>query len=159
MSSDLPARRDESLRRLRTLTRLLDNAVPIPGTRYRFGLDALVGLVPGIGDAIGAIFSTYIILHAARLGVSRSTLFRMMSNVVLDTVVGEVPLLGDLFDVGWKSNSKNLALLEAHLQQPIRTRRASRLVLVLVAAGLLLLLVAVVALGVLAADLVVVRMR
>jgi hypothetical protein len=119
----------------------------------------VVGLVPGIGDAMGAIFSTYIIFHAARLGVSRSTLTRMMGNVMLDTVVGGVPLLGDLFDVGWKANTKNLALLETHLQRPVETRRASRLVLLLLGAGLLLLLAAVVALGVLAADLVVVRMR
>jgi Domain of unknown function (DUF4112) len=141
------------------MTRLLDSAIQIPGTRFRFGIDAIIGLVPGIGDAIGAIFSTFLIFHAARLGVSTSTLVRMIGNVALDTVVGEVPLLGDLFDAGWKANTKNLALLETHLQHPTETRRSSRLVLILIGAGLVLLLIAVVALGVLLADLVVVQMR
>jgi hypothetical protein len=135
------------------MTRLLDSAVRIPGTNIRFGLDALVGLVPGIGDAIGAILSTVIIFHAARLGAPRSTLLRMMANVGVDTIVGEVPLLGDLFDFGWKSNSRNLALLEEHLRQPVTARRASRRVLLLLGAALLVLLVAVLALAIVAANL------
>jgi hypothetical protein len=142
------------LEHLRTITRLLDSAVRVPGTRYRFGLDALIGLVPGIGDAIGAIFSTLIIFHAARLGVPKSTLVRMMANVGLDTIVGEIPLLGDLFDFGWKSNTKNLALLEEHLRQPIGARAGSRRVLLLLGAGLLVLLVGVVALGIVVGNLV-----
>ena len=145
--------------RLRSLTRVLDSAIRIPGTGYRFGLDALIGLVPGIGDAVGAIFSTFIVFQAARMGASRSTLTRMMGNVALDTIVGEIPLLGDLFDVGWKANTKNLALLEAHLQQPAATRRGSRQVLVLVGGGLLLLLAGVIALGIIVANLVIVQMR
>lgn len=145
--------------RLRDLTRVLDSAIQIPGTGYRFGLDALIGLVPGIGDAVGAIFSTFIVFQAARMGASRSTLTRMMGNVALDTIVGEIPLLGDLFDVGWKANTKNLALLEAHLQQPAATRRGSRQVLVLVGGGLLLLLAGVIALGIIVANLVIVQMR
>ena len=145
--------------RLRSLTRVLDSAIRIPGTGYRFGLDALIGLVPGIGDAVGAIFSTFIVFQAARMGASRSTLTRMMGNVALDTIVGEIPLLGDLFDVGWKANTKNLALLEAHLQQPAATKRGSRQVLVLVGGGLLLLLAGVIALGIIVANLVIVQMR
>ncbi len=139
---------------LRAMTRLLDSAVRIPGTNIRFGLDALIGLVPGIGDALGAIFSSVIIFHAARLGAPRSTLLRMMANVGLDTIVGEVPLLGDLFDFGWKSNSRNLALLEEHLQQPVAARVGSRRVLLLLGGGLLLLFVALIALAVVAANLV-----
>jgi hypothetical protein len=145
--------------RLRALARLLDNAIQIPGTRYRVGLDALVGLVPVLGDVIGAIFSTFIVFQAARLGASKATLVRMVGNVALDTVVGEIPLLGDLFDAGWKANMRNLALLEAHLQRPVSTAKGSRKVLILVGGGLLLLLAGVVALGVLVADLVVVQMR
>jgi hypothetical protein len=129
--------------RLKLLTRLLDNAFQIPGTRFRIGLDAIVG----------------IILQAARLGVSRATLARMMGNVVLDTVIGEIPLLGDLFDAGWKANTKNMALLEAHLDRPAATGRSSRKMLVLLGAGLLVLLAGVIALGVLVAKLVVVQMR
>jgi hypothetical protein len=141
------------------LTRLLDNAIQIPGTRYRFGLDAIIGIVPGIGDAVGAIFSAFLVFQAARMGVSTATLTRMMGNVALDTIVGEIPLLGDLFDVGWKANTKNLALLEAHLQQPAATRRGSRQVLILVGGGLLLLLAGVIALGIIVANLVIVQMR
>ena len=151
--------REPSLERLRTLARLLDSAFQIPGTQYRFGMDALIGLVPGIGDAISAVFSMFIVFQAARLGASRATLTRMMGNVALDTLVGEIPLLGDLFDAGWKSNNRNLALLENHLQQPVTTRRSSRRVLLLVGTGLLLLLAGVIALGVVVANLVLQQLR
>jgi hypothetical protein len=151
--------REPSLERLRTLARLLDSAFQIPGTQYRFGMDALIGLVPGIGDAISAVFSMFIVFQAARLGASRATLTRMMGNVALDTLVGEIPLLGDLFDAGWKSNNRNLALLENHLQQPVTTRRSSRRVLLLVGTGLLLLLAGVIALGVIVANLVLQQFR
>jgi hypothetical protein len=153
------ARESRQVERLRTMARLLDSAIAIPGTRYRFGLDALIGLVPGIGDAIGAIFSTLIVYQAARLGASRSTLARMMANVALDTIVGEVPLLGDVFDAGWKANIKNMALLDAHLQRPVSTARGSRRVLFALGAGLLLILAGVIALGVVVAHVVVVQMR
>src|SRR5215210_2226900 len=103
---------------LRALSRLLDNAFVIPGTRFRFGFDALIGLVPGLGDAVSAIFSSYLVLQASRLGAPRSVVSRMIANIALDTLVGWVPILGDLFDVAWKSNVRNMALLEQHLQQP-----------------------------------------
>jgi Domain of unknown function (DUF4112) len=138
-----------SLERLRGLARLLDSAVRVPGTQIRFGLDPLIGLVPGIGDAIGALLSMVIVYHAARLGASRAMLIRMLGNVGIDTLVGEIPLLGDLFDFGWKSNTRNLALLEEHLRQPRAARAGSRRVLLLVGGGFLLLLAGVVALGVL----------
>jgi hypothetical protein len=144
---------------LRAFSRLLDNAFTIPGTRFRFGLDALIGLVPGLGDAVGAVFSSYVILQAARLGAPRSTINRMIANVVIDTVVGWIPLLGDLFDAGWKSNTRNVALLEQHLQHPAAARAASRRTLVLLVAVLLALLVGIVALGVLAAELVLSLLR
>ena len=142
------------LERLRTLSRLLDNAFVIPGTRYRFGFDALVGLVPGLGDAVSAVFSGYIILQASRLGAPRSVVTRMIANVALDTVVGWVPILGDIFDVAWKSNLKNMALLEGHLQQPAAARAGSRKALLLLSGVLLLLFIGAVALGVLVARLV-----
>jgi hypothetical protein len=151
--------REPSLERLRTLARLLDSAFQIPGTRYRFGIDALIGLVPGIGDAISAVFSMFIVFQAARLGAPRATLTRMMGNVALDTIVGEIPLLGDLFDAGWKSNNRNLALLENHLQQPVATKRSSRRVLLLIGIGLLLLLAGVIALGIVVANLVLQQFR
>jgi hypothetical protein len=144
---------------LRAFSRLLDNAFTIPGTRVRFGLDALIGLVPGLGDAVGAVFSSYVIVQAARLGAPRSTINRMIANVVIDTVVGWIPLLGDLFDAGWKSNTRNVALLEQHLQHPAAARAASRRTLVLLVAGLLAMFVGIVALGVLAAELVLSLLR
>src|SRR5688500_19829396 len=85
--------------RLRALSRLLDSAFVIPGTRYRFGLDALIGLVPGLGDAVSAVFSSYLVLQASRLGAPRSVVTRMIANIGLDTLVGWIPILGDLFDV------------------------------------------------------------
>jgi hypothetical protein len=147
------------LERLKRLSRLLDSAFVIPGTHYRVGLDAIVGLVPGIGDAIGAIFSTYIIYQAARLGASRAILIRMIGNVAVDTIVGEIPLLGDLFDVSFKSNLRNLSLLEQHLHRPVAAKAQSRRVLLVLGIGLLALLVGVVALGVVVAQLVLSSIR
>jgi hypothetical protein len=144
---------------LRALTKVLDSAFRIPGTRFRFGLDPIIGIVPGIGDAIGAVLSAVIVFQAARLGVSRSTLLRMMGNVLLDTVVGEIPLLGDLFDAGWKANTKNLNLLEAHLQRPGDTASSSRRTLLLVGAGLLLLIAAIAVIAFYVAKLVLAQIR
>jgi hypothetical protein len=140
------------LERLRNLSRFLDSALPVPGTRYRFGLDAVIGLVPFIGDAVGALFSISIIFQAGRLGASKATLARMIANVGLDTLIGEIPLLGDLFDVGFKSNTKNLALLEHHFHQPAAAKAQSRRVMALLTVGLLALLVGVVALGIVLAQ-------
>ena len=142
------------LERLRLLSRVLDSAFVIPGTNYRFGMDAIVGLVPGIGDAISAIFSLYIIFQAARLGASRATIARMLANVGVDTLVGEIPLLGDLFDAGFKSNLRNMALLEQHLHRPAATRKQSRRVLIGLGVGLIVLLAGIVAIGVVVAQLV-----
>lgn len=141
------------IERLRSISRLLDNAFIIPGTQYRFGLDPLIGLVPGLGDAVSAVFSGYIILQASRLGAPRSVVTRMIANVVLDTLVGWVPILGDLFDVAWKANLRNMALLDTHLQQPAAARAGSRKALLLLSGVLLLLVVGAVALGVVVAKL------
>ena len=119
-----PVRRDEAAS-LRSLARLLDTAVAIPGTNIRFGLDSLIGLVPGLGDLAGAAMSGYIVLASARLGAPTPVLVRMVANVAIDAAVGTVPLLGDLFDVGWKANTKNAALLDRHLADPVGTKRAS----------------------------------
>jgi hypothetical protein len=116
----------DRLERLRRLGYLLDNSIPIPGTRFRIGLETIVGLVPGVGDLVGGGFSLYIILQAARMGVSASLLARMGWNLFVDVVVGTVPFLGDLFDAGFKANMRNLALLDRHAQGPGQSRRASR---------------------------------
>src|SRR5437870_13044557 len=107
--------REATLRRLNALARLLDSSWEIPGTRFRFGLDALVGLIPGIGDAIGAVLASYIVWEARRLGVSKWVLTRMIANVGIDALVGAVPAVGDFFDAAFKANIRNLRLLEAAL--------------------------------------------
>jgi hypothetical protein len=142
------------LERLRTLSRLLDSAFVVPGTKYRVGLDAIVGLVPGIGDAIGAVFSLYIVFQAARMGVPKATLARMLGNVGVDTIVGEIPLLGDLFDAGFKSNMRNLALIERHVEKPASARAQSRRLLLVLGVGLLAMVVGIVAVGVIVGQLV-----
>lgn len=127
------------LERLRRVGWLLDNSIPIPGTRFRLGIDQLIGLVPGIGDLIGGVLSLYIIVEASRVGVPRGLLARMGWNVAVDTLVGEIPVLGDLFDIGFKANLRNLALLDGYLQRPAEVRRSSRRFVALLVTGLVLL--------------------
>ena len=103
------------LKRTRLLSRLLDEQFRIPGTTYRVGLDGLLGLIPGIGDAAGALLSTYILYEAIRLGAPSTVLLRMLANIGIDTVGGAIPIVGDIFDMAWKTNKKNAALLHAYL--------------------------------------------
>lgn len=124
---------------LRALGHLLDEAFPIPGTRFRVGFDSLVGLVPGVGDGLTSVLSAYIVVQAARLGVPVPVLARMLLNVAVDGLVGTVPVLGDLFDAGWKANTRNLALLRAELERPGSERRSSALVVGAVALAALAL--------------------
>lgn len=113
---ELPDTVDEAaVRRMRFVARLLDDSVRVPGTRLRVGLDPILGVVPGAGDAIAAALSIYIVLESARLGVPFLTLLRMIANVSLDFAVGSVPLLGTLFDAVWKANRRNLELALAEL--------------------------------------------
>ncbi|MCC3438753.1 DUF4112 domain-containing protein, partial [Microcoleus sp. PH2017_05_CCC_O_A] len=107
-----------SLRRLRRISHLLDNAIPIPGTKYRIGLDPILGLIPGGGDLVGSIFAGYVVFKSAQMGVPQETLVKMAANIVFDTVAGTVPVAGDLLDVAWKANIKNIELLDAHLGSP-----------------------------------------
>lgn len=129
----------DSLRAARALTGLLDTAIRVPGTRFRVGLDPLLGLIPGLGDVAGAAMAGYVVILGSRFGAPAPVLLRMLANVGVDTVLGAVPLLGDLFDVAFKANVRNLALLERYLHEPAPTKRASTLVVggILVAVGLL----------------------
>lgn len=102
-------------RRLRSLAHLLDNAIEIPIIRYRVGLDPLLGLLPIGGDVVGFGLSLYVIVEAARLGVSQDTITRMVGNIAMDSLVGTVPVAGDWVDVAWKANAANLSLLEQEL--------------------------------------------
>ena len=104
-----------ALQRVARLAYWLDDRFRIPGTRLRMGLDGLLGLIPGIGDTATALVAAYIVLEAARLGVPKRTLARMIANVGIDYVVGLVPLIGDLGDFAWKANRRNARMLREHL--------------------------------------------
>lgn len=108
--------RHEEIRKLDSLASWLDDRFRVPGTNIRFGLDSLVGLIPGVGDSATAITAGYLVLRAHRMGAPTHLLGRMAGNVVIDMVVGAIPLLGDLFDVGFKANRRNVELLKRHLQ-------------------------------------------
>ena len=116
---------DSKIEHLQRLANLMDTAFEVPGTNIRFGLDALIGLVPGLGDTVTSLVALYIVASASRLGVGRATLIRMISNVAIDWFLGLVPFLGDLFDVYWKANQSNVAILRKHLEgTPAERRRA-----------------------------------
>lgn len=133
----------------RRLAWLLDDVIRIPGTNLRFGIDPLLGLLPGGGDLAGGVLSGYIILAAARAGAPPPVLVRMGANVVLDAVAGTIPLLGDLFDAGFKANRRNAALLDRYVVTPQPVERRTRVVLVLVLLALAAVLIAAAVLGVL----------
>ncbi|RPJ77263.1 MAG: DUF4112 domain-containing protein [Acidobacteria bacterium] len=120
--ADLPGSAER--RRVEALQRwagILDSAFRIPGTQIRFGLDALIGLVPGAGDAVAGLFSVAIVLQAARMHLPRIVIARMVLNSLLDLFVGAIPLVGDLFDVAWKANLRNVTLLDRHVREGRRT--------------------------------------
>ena len=99
---------------LRRWARIFDSAFRIPGTGITFGIDPILGLIPGLGVVASPFFSLFFLWHGVRLGVPKVVLARMVVNVLVDAVVGAIPLVGDLFDLGWKANAWNLALLERH---------------------------------------------
>ncbi len=105
-----------TLNRIRKFSRLMDSAFSIPGTKFRIGLDPIIGLVPGAGDIVDTAFSAYLIYLATRFNIPQKTLGKMIYNIGLEAVVGSVPLIGDIFDAFYKSNMRNLALLEEHLE-------------------------------------------
>ena len=117
---------DARLASARLLARLLDDSIPIPGTSYRIGIDPLIGLVPGIGDVLGALLSTWLVGIASRLGAPPAVIARMGLNIAVEALVGAIPVAGDVFDAGWKANMRNLRLLEGWLERPGQTRRSSR---------------------------------
>lgn len=115
--------RDADARTLAALRRwsvLLDSAFRVPGTSLTFGLDPILGLVPGIGDLAAPVFTALLLLHAVRLRIPRVVQIRMLMNAALDFGIGIVPVVGDLFDFGWKANVRNLALLERYARPGAR---------------------------------------
>jgi len=131
---------ERTLESLKRLAWLLDSSLPVPGTRFTVGLDALIGLFPFLGDMIGVLLSSYILSQAAKLGAPRSVLQRMGLNVAIEGAIGIIPFAGDLFDAAFKANQRNVRLLEAWLDEPKKTERASRAFGVLLILGIVALL-------------------
>ncbi len=130
---------DRALDGYRKLAYAFDELFRIPGTQFRFGLDSIIGLVPGIGDIAVSALGGYALLLAFKLRAPVTVLTRMLMNIGVDTLFGAVPLLGDLFDATWKANTKNRRVLEAWLADPARTERRSKWTIVLFGALFLLL--------------------
>ncbi len=118
-ASDSPEKLLRARRRLERLAWLLDDSIAIPGTNRRFGMDPLIGLIPGAGDLVGAALSLWVVVEAARLGAPGHLLGRMVANVLLESVVGIVPVAGDLFDFYWKANSRNRDLLSDYIDHQL----------------------------------------
>jgi hypothetical protein len=151
MTDDPPPKGEfipKELAQVRALARLLDEAVTVPGTNFRVGLDAALGLIPGVGDVASGLIGGYILLTAARLGVPRVVLTRMLLNVAADSALGVVPLAGDVLDAAWRTNSKNARLLEAHLLDPRGTTRGSWLTVAALGVLLLAIVAGTIAVGV-----------
>jgi hypothetical protein len=136
------------LERLRSLQWLFDQAFPIPGTKWRFGVDALFGLVPGLGDIAGALVAVYALRVARNLGAPQVIQAHMLTNIALDALVGMIPLLGDVFDFAFKAQTRNLALLDAWMDSPTRATRKSRRGLILIPLAIVIVFATLTALGI-----------
>lgn len=143
-----PIARDNRLEQLHRFAFWLDEGIRLPGTRLRVGLDPMIGLVPCFGDAAGAVLAAVILAEAVRRGVSRFTLGRIAYNIVLDALLGAVPLVGDAFDFVWKANLRNVALIERHVAVPGKARKADRLFVVVLSGSLVFLCGALMVVGV-----------
>ena len=123
-----PGGTDEFVTRLEALARLMDGSFVIPGTNFRLGLDAIIGLVPVAGDLISGAISSYLIWEARRLGAPKWLIARMMANTFLDTTLGAIPLVGDAFDLLFRGNMKNMALLRKYMDKRGSGRSAGPLI-------------------------------
>lgn len=122
-----PPDRESDLAQVELLAWLLDNSIPIPGTRRRIGIDAIIGLVPGVGDLLSGGLGLFVVMRAAGLGVPRVVVARMLLNAGLDFVIGSIPVLGDAFDLWFKANARNLALARRYVATPEESTRATRI--------------------------------
>jgi hypothetical protein len=113
-------RREDAIARITLVAKLMDSAFLIPGLNRRVGLDSVLGIVPGVGDALSAAIASYIIWEARQLGLPRWKIARMIGNVAMDTAIGAIPLAGDVFDVFFKANERNLRIIHEHLGTPKR---------------------------------------
>jgi hypothetical protein len=127
-------------RRIGRVTNVLDELVTIPGTSTKIGVDPVIGLIPFVGDAVAALVGGWVILEASRFGVPRIVLGRMLINLAVDLAIGAIPFIGDIFDLAFRSNSKNLALFRRHALDPDASTRGEQALVI----GLLLLIVGII---------------
>jgi hypothetical protein len=137
--------RDDVLQRIEIL---LDEEFRVPGTRIRFGIDGIIGLVPGLGDALAGLLSLVIPFAAWARGVPYVTLVRMAMNLAIDVLVGSIPLFGDIFDIAWKANRRNYLLMQRHLGEPRRHTWRDWAFLLLIGLGLMVIIAIPIALAV-----------
>jgi uncharacterized membrane protein len=137
-----------ALERLRIISQLFDEAFTVPGTKWRFGLDALFGLVPGLGDIAGALVAMFAMHVARNLNAPPAVQLHLLSNIALDALIGSVPILGDLFDFAFKAQTRNLALLDAWVATPHKTARRSRRGLLLIPLTIIFVFATLTALGI-----------
>ncbi len=142
-------RGDRALTRYTIVAQLFDQAFRIPGTRWRFGLDAIIGLIPGAGDLIGALVGAYGIIVGRQLGAPAAVQMRMLLNLAIDALVGAIPFFGDLFDFAFKAHVRNRVLLERWLAQPRKANRSSAISLLAILAALIAVIAGTIALAVL----------
>jgi hypothetical protein len=134
-----PTRMEAHLERYRRFAWLMDESIKLPVVPFRIGLDSIVGLIPGVGDLVLGTMGTYALFVAWRLGAPGPVLARMLGNLGIDTLFGSIPLIGDLFDAGFKANTRNRRVLEAWLAEPRRTAARSRWIFVVALVALVLL--------------------
>jgi len=112
MDEEIIERNEEKLLRLKLLSERLDELTKIPGTNQKVGIDAIIGVIPILGDFIGAVFSTYIMYSGIKMGVSSKVVTKMAANIAIEFMIGWIPVIGDIFDVLWKANKRNVELIE-----------------------------------------------
>ena len=112
MNEEIIEINEEKLLRLKLLSKRLDDSIKIPGTNQKFGIDAIVGIIPILGDFIGVIFSVYIMYSGIKMGVSSKIVKKMAANIAIEFIIGSIPIIGDIFDALWKANKRNVELIE-----------------------------------------------
>ena len=112
MNEEIIELNEEKLLRLKLLSKRLDDSIKIPGTNQKFGIDAIVGIIPILGDFIGVIFSVYIMYSGIKMGVSSKIVKKMAANIAIEFIIGSIPIIGDIFDALWKANKRNVELIE-----------------------------------------------
>ena len=129
------------MKKLDRLAWWLDSSIPVPGTSWRIGVDGLIGLIPGVGDLTAGALSSYILLEAVKMGVPALVIVRMSLNIILESVVGTIPILGDVFDFAFKANQRNVRLMRNYMTNPVQVKKRSTLTVIVVVTLLIAALV------------------